>query len=196
MKSPLGSQRPFTGKFPGSKIVHVNDTASCVRTQLVDSIQQRDEFVNMTVKKVNDELYDQRYAFMTYAQGKKSAIGDYSEPLAQRSVEATTSRTHLQGLSQHLHGSIHPEDLREGQGKAKSRLRLMGPSSAAASVKARPSNTRPSGGASAALQTRNGLNEEDPGTLRLNQSQSKFWYKVRVKSSHGPRPKVLESFRR
>ena len=66
-KTPQGTSKPFSGKFPGSKIIHVNDTATCVRNQLISSIQQRDEFVNMTVKRVGDELYDQRYAFMKYA---------------------------------------------------------------------------------------------------------------------------------
>lgn len=149
----------------------------------------------MTVKKVNDELYDQRYAFMKYAQGKKSAIGDYSEPQAQVGAELATSSTHLQGLSQHLHGSIYPEDLRDGQ-SSKSRQRFMGPSSVGTSVKRIASNSRPSAGNSTAPQTRHGLADEDPGTLKVNQSQNKFWYKVRVKSSHGPRPKIMESFRK
>jgi hypothetical protein len=38
--------------------------------------------------------------------------------------------------------------------------------------------------------------DEEPGTLKLNQTQNKFWYNVRVKSSTGPRPKIMESFKK
>ena len=37
--------------------------------------------------------------------------------------------------------------------------------------------------------------DEDPGALKVNQSQNKFWYKVRVKSSKGARPKIMDTFR-
>lgn len=37
-KATKGAAKPFSGRFPGSKIVHVNDTQACVRDQLIHSI--------------------------------------------------------------------------------------------------------------------------------------------------------------
>ena len=75
-KTPArATSKPFSGRFPGSKIVHVNDTSACVRNQLVNSIQHRNEYVNMTAKKASDEIYDHRYAFMRFAKGMNQLPG-------------------------------------------------------------------------------------------------------------------------
>ena len=39
------------------------------------------------------------------------------------------------------------------------------------------------GNANVVPKSRCGFMDEDPGALKINQSQNKFWYKVRVKSS-------------
>lgn len=54
----------------------------------------------MKVKNVGNELYDQRYAFIKYTQGKKSVMKERGEMQDPSIPDLSTSRTNLKGLTQ------------------------------------------------------------------------------------------------
>ena len=155
----------------------------------------------MTAKKASEEIYNNRYAFMRYAQGTKQSMLDdknYAESTMQfaGANDISTSRTFFKGSIQQS-DLVTPEQTQRNQSSRQVQAwgQTAGPQSNKSSFKGRNIRTEMSRGNSIVPQSRCGFIDEDPGALRFNQSQHKFWYKVRVKSSKGTRPKVMETFR-
>ena len=92
------------------------------------------------------------------------------------------------GRSTRLSSDVKEDDLRRaGQERTKE-----GPNSVAESRKYSQLLCRKS----EVSQAKDSFMDQDPNALKMNQSQEKFWYKVRVKSStRRPKPNVIEMFR-
>lgn len=50
--------------------IKFSDSKSLAREQLIQTIQNRDQYVNQKAKQMQNEIYNQRYAIKTYSKSK------------------------------------------------------------------------------------------------------------------------------